>query len=82
MASRSTSTTTTTTVRHIAKPSGRNRTSGPNLGDLREFVQRCEDLPDDLHVFITSGHVDEGGRCDVTIEVRHTHPANEPAGAG
>jgi hypothetical protein len=80
-ASRSTSTTETTSVRYIAKPRGRNRENGPHLADLRAFVAACGDLPDDLLVRIEKGHLDEGGRHDVTFSVTHRVPVDN-AGDG
>lgn len=74
MAERSTVTSTETYVRHIARPSGRERANPPNLGDLRAFVAAAEGLPDDLHVFIERGHVGEGGRHNTTLTVRYREP--------
>jgi hypothetical protein len=58
-----------TEVRHIAKPLGSARENGPHLGDLREFVEKCEGLPNDLIVRIDTGHSNESGRRDVVISV-------------
>lgn len=77
MAERSTSHTTTTTVRHIAKPLGRERGNPPHLGDLRAFVEMCEGLPDELGVFIKNGPLNEAGRYDTTFTVRYNHPVPE-----
>lgn len=58
------------TVRHVAHPFGRNRENPPSLADLRKFVELCEGLPDDVHVGIEKGHLDEGGRRSVTFSLR------------
>lgn len=73
--SRGERTVTTTWVRHIAKPLGAGRENGPHLGDLRAFVQECEGLPDSIVVNITSGHLDESGRRDVTFQATWHQPA-------
>jgi hypothetical protein len=79
MPTRTTDTTTTTRVQHIAKPTDgsarHRRENGPHLGDLREFVAACEGLPDDVLVRITDGHMDEGGRYDVTLLAIDSYPA-------
>ena len=84
MAMRSTTSTTTTRVSHIAKPTGgfvgKPRENGPHLGDLRDFVDACEGLSDDLRVRIDEGHVGESGRIDVTFEVVDQFPTpGQPA---
>lgn len=66
-----TSTTVTTKrARHHAKPD-RTGENGPHLADLRAFVALCVDLPDEVLVHITDGHLDEGGRRTVTFEAVH-----------
>lgn len=72
--SRTTTTTKTTTVRYLAKPLGRAAENGPHLVDLREFVALCDGLPDELRVSIQNGHLDEGGRHNVTFSVTHQEP--------
>ena len=72
--SRITTTMTTTQVRHLAKPMGIERENGPHLGDLREFVDACDGLPEDTLVRINEGYMDESGRYDVTISLVHHHP--------
>lgn len=57
----------TTTVRHVARPLGRARESGPHLGDLRRFVQECAGLPDEVLVRVEKGQLGESGRRDVTF---------------
>lgn len=58
------------TVRHVARPSGRNADNPPNLADFRTFVSLCEGLPDDTHVHVDKGSITEGGRHDMTFSVR------------
>lgn len=58
------------TVRYVATPFGRERVNPPSLGAIREFVALCEGLPDDALVRIDKGHLDEGGRHDVTFDLR------------
>lgn len=70
--------TTTTYVTHIAKPMGKARENGPHLVDLQLFVDACQGLPGDCLVRIDTGHMDEGGRCNVTFEVVYRHPAPAP----
>lgn len=77
MAERNTTSTTITTVRHIAVPMGRDRQNGPHLRDFREFVRLCEGLPNDAFVRIENGHLDEGGRQNVTISLTWKHPDDE-----
>jgi hypothetical protein len=62
-------TTHVVSVRLIAKPHGRGRDNPPRLRDLRDFVEACDGLHDDLHVYIDRGSLDEGGRHDVTFSV-------------
>ena len=76
---RTTTETTVTRVSHVAKPAFKTRENGPHLSDLREFVTACEGLPDEVLVYIRTGHMDEGGRCDVTFEVSYTHPKESSA---
>ena len=71
------STVTTTTVRYVAKPYGRKRQNPPCLADLRAFVSSCEGLPDDLTVRIDNGHLDEGGRRNITFEVVQKTPVDD-----
>lgn len=73
MAARGTHTKTTTYVRHVAKQT-RDRRNGPHLGDLREFVEAAEGLPDDVPVHIRQGYLTESGRRDVEFEIRYEHP--------
>lgn len=79
MATRTTTTSTVTTVQHIAKPSGRNRQTGPHLADLRAFVEKCDGLPNEVLVHIDHGHVGEDGRCDVKLTATYRHPGPEGA---
>lgn len=74
---RRTTTTTETVVRHTARPMGEAQENGPHLGDLREFVARCEGLPDDVLVHVESGQLSEGGRRVVTLSLRYRHPAED-----
>lgn len=78
MATRTTTDTTTTCVRHVAKPTGVARETGPHLGDLREFVAACKGLPDDLRVRTEKGYMGEDGRYDVTLQITYLHPAALP----
>lgn len=56
-----------TNVRHVAQPlKGEN---GPHLSDLREFVDACDGLPNDLLVRIDQGHLSESGSRNVTFRV-------------
>lgn len=71
---RRTSSETKTTVRYFARPTGRGRDNPPNLGHLRAFVDACEGLPDDVHVRINPGKLDEGGRLDVEFSLTYRHP--------
>jgi hypothetical protein len=77
--SRTVSTVTTETVRHLAKPYGRNRENGPHLADLRAFVAACEGLPDDVLVRIENGYLDEGGRRNVTFTANYRVPQSGPS---
>ena len=92
---RATETSSTTTVRHVARPLGRARESGPHLGDLRRFVQECAGLPDEVLVRVDREQLDESGRSNVTFsatlrapldpeeraERRSTYPFRAPGGA-
>jgi len=69
-----TTNTTSTRVQQVAKPSGVSRENGPHLGDLREFVDACDGLPEDIRVDITDGYMGESGRYDVTISLVYKHP--------
>jgi hypothetical protein len=57
-------------VEHIARPMGRANENGPHLRDLRDFVAACDGMDDNLLVRIEPGHLDEGGRRNVTISTR------------
>ena len=70
-ARRSTRTVTTTTVQHVAKPMGFKRENGPHLIDLRDFVEACHGLPDDLVVRIDFANLDSAGRRNVTFRIQH-----------
>lgn len=61
--------TESVSVEHVAKPL--NRKNGPHLADLRDFVDACHGLSDDLKVHIEQGDLSESGRRDVTFRVRH-----------
>lgn len=67
MAERTVHITRTTVVTHVAEPMGRERNNGPHLADLRAFVAACDGLPDDTRVHFEDGHLNEGGRRNVTI---------------
>ena len=73
-ATRTTTSLTTTRVQIVAKPTGISRESGPHLRDLREFVDACDGLPEDILVRISEGHIGEDGRNDVTISLVWQHP--------
>lgn len=77
MATRSTTATTTTYVKHVARPLGQRRENGPHLGDLREFVEAATGLPDEVRVRIDSEDLSESGRRNVTFEILFRHPAPE-----
>ena len=77
MSTRTTTTTTTTRVQHFARPMGVARESGPHLHDLREFVDACDGLPEDVLVRISEGHIGEDGRNDVTISLIWQHPTED-----
>lgn len=76
-----------TSVRHVAQTYGRERKNPPSLGQIREFVAMCDGLPDDTHVNIEKGQLDEGGRHSMTFSVRlvereesrQAGPANQAA---
>lgn len=66
-----------TTVRHVATPLGMKRENPPCLADLRIFVDACEGLPDDTHVYIEKGSLDEGGRHTYTFSLRIVQTSDE-----
>jgi hypothetical protein len=69
------------TVRHVAKPMGRRQESGPHLVDLREFVEACDGLPDDLPVRVHQSNLSESGRYTVEISVTQRTPSEADADA-
>jgi hypothetical protein len=69
---RQTVTETVTTVRHVVGTFGRARTNPPSLGQLREFIMACDDIPDDVAVHIEKSQLDEGGRYTYTFSLRIT----------
>lgn len=76
-ATKTVKTVTTTTVRYWAKPYGRAQENGPHLADLRAFVAACDGLDDGLLVRISNGHMSEGGRYNVEIEVVDRQPVEQ-----
>jgi hypothetical protein len=70
-AQRSDVTKRTIRVQLVCRPFGRKRETGPSLRDLRDFVEACDGLPDDLGVNVDKGHMGEDGRYNVTLSVRH-----------
>lgn len=60
----------TTSVTYVMIPEGRNRQNPPTLGQLRKFVEACEDLPDEASVSMEKGQLDEGGRHNYTFRIR------------
>lgn len=76
-AKRTDTTKRTINVYLVCKPFGRARTTGPSLRDLRDFVEACEGLPDDLAVTFDKGHMGEDGRYDVTLRVRQEAATDE-----
>jgi hypothetical protein len=63
-------TQTTTTVLHVLRAFGPIRTNPPSLGQLREFVMACDDLPNDTPVQIEKSSLDEGGRYNYRFSIR------------
>lgn len=59
-----------TTVRYVCNPFGRTNTNPPSLGQVREFVNACDGLPDDTAVSVEKGPLDEGGRYTYVLSVR------------
>jgi hypothetical protein len=76
-ATRTTTEFVTTRVQQVAKPTGISRENGPHLRDLREFVDACDGLPENVLVRFEKGHMSESGRHDVTISLVHQHPSAE-----
>lgn len=56
-------------IRYVAEPSGRERANPPTLGDLRAFVDACSDIPDEEHVYIEKGSLNEAGRHNYTFSI-------------
>jgi len=78
MADRAEYTMHTIEVTHVAKPEGSKRENPPHLHDLREFVEACDGLPDDMSVKITVGGSDNTGRKDVMFSVKRVDPVQHP----
>lgn len=68
--SRTTEAQEVTRVNYTCRPYGRDRTNPPSLGQLREFIAVCEDMPDDTTVTIEKGSLDESGRYSYILRVR------------